>query len=184
MLPLVMKKPLMFLRAAIGCEYSPSGTCVPISKARACNASAIFFFLAGSVSRMNSARMAISLSSLAQPSMGVLWFLLVKIGEQDSPELPEPTGTTLAWLVGAAVLTFLGVVLSLNIDVVVPAIERAFNFQILSREVYYISELPSQLVWRDVWMVACVALGLAFLATLYPSWRAARVNPAEALRYE
>jgi lipoprotein-releasing system permease protein len=65
-----------------------------------------------------------------------------------------------------------------------PAVERAFNFQILSREVYYISELPSQLNWGDVWTVAVVALVLAFVATLYPSWRAARVNPAEALRYE
>ncbi len=77
-----------------------------------------------------------------------------------------------------------GIVLALNIDVVVPAIERAFNFQILSREVYYISELPSDLHWRDVWSVAAVSLFLAFIATIYPSWRASRVNPAEALRYE
>jgi len=91
---------------------------------------------------------------------------------------------TLIGVIGTAAGVLLGVLLSLNIDVVVPAVERAFNFQILSREVYYISELPSQLVWRDVWTVAAVALGLAFAATLYPSWRAARVNPAEALRYE
>jgi lipoprotein-releasing system permease protein len=91
---------------------------------------------------------------------------------------------TLIGVIGTALGVFLGIVLSLNIDVVVPAIERAFNFQILSREVYYISELPSQLNWTDVWTVAGVALALAFLATLYPSWRAARVNPAEALRYE
>ncbi len=91
---------------------------------------------------------------------------------------------TLIGVVGTALGVVLGVVLSLNIDVVVPAVERAFNFQILSREVYYISELPSQLAWRDVWSVAAVALGLSFVATLYPSWRAARVNPAEALRYE
>jgi lipoprotein-releasing system permease protein len=77
-----------------------------------------------------------------------------------------------------------GVVLALNIDVVVPAIERAFNFQILSSEVYYISELPSDLNWSDVISVAGVSLVLAFIATIYPSWRAARVNPAEALRYE
>jgi len=91
---------------------------------------------------------------------------------------------TFIGVIGTGLGVLLGVLLSLNIDVVVPAVERAFDFQILSREVYYISELPSQLVWRDVWMVATVALGLAFLATLYPSWRAARVNPAEALRYE
>ena len=83
-------------------------------------------------------------------------------------------------LLGVAV----GVLLALNVDVVVPAIERAFSFQILSSEVYYISELPSDLHWRDVITVAAVSLVLAFLATIYPSWRAARVNPAEALRYE
>ena len=91
---------------------------------------------------------------------------------------------TLIGVIGTALGVVLGVVLSLNIDVVVPAVERAFDFQILSREVYYISELPSQLDWRDVWTVSGVALALAFVATLYPSWRAARVNPAEALRYE
>jgi lipoprotein-releasing system permease protein len=91
---------------------------------------------------------------------------------------------TLIGVIGTALGVVLGVALSLNIDVVVPAIERAFHFQILSREVYYISELPSQLEWGDVGSVAGVALVLAFLATLYPSWRAARVNPAEALRYE
>ena len=91
---------------------------------------------------------------------------------------------TLIGVIGTGLGVLLGVLLSLNIDVVVPAVERAFNFQILSREVYYISELPSELVWRDVWTVAVVALALAFAATLYPSWRAARVNPAEALRYE
>ncbi|HEX4944690.1 MAG TPA: lipoprotein-releasing ABC transporter permease subunit [Usitatibacteraceae bacterium] len=91
---------------------------------------------------------------------------------------------TLIGVIGTGLGVLLGVLLSLNIDVVVPAVERAFNFQILSREVYYISDLPSHLEWRDVWSVAVVALGLAFMATLYPSWRAARVNPAEALRYE
>jgi lipoprotein-releasing system permease protein len=91
---------------------------------------------------------------------------------------------TLIGVIGTLLGVVLGVALSLNIDVVVPAIEHAFNFQILSREVYYISELPSELAWRDVWTVAVVSLGLAFAATLYPSWRAARVNPAEALRYE
>jgi lipoprotein-releasing system permease protein len=87
---------------------------------------------------------------------------------------------TIGTLIGVAT----GVLLALNIATVVPAIEHAFNFQILSRDVYYISELPSDLHWQDVWMVAGMSLVLAFVATIYPSWRAARVNPAEALRYE
>jgi lipoprotein-releasing system permease protein len=77
-----------------------------------------------------------------------------------------------------------GIVTALNVDVIVPAIERAFHFQILSREVYYISELPSDLHAADVVFTAVMSLVLAFVATIYPSWRAARVNPAEALRYE
>lgn len=77
-----------------------------------------------------------------------------------------------------------GVALASNIDVVVPFIERLFNTQFLSREVYYISELPSELQWGDVGTITVVAFVLSLLATLYPSWRAARVNPAEALRYE
>jgi lipoprotein-releasing system permease protein len=66
----------------------------------------------------------------------------------------------------------------------VPAIERLFNTQFLAKEVYYISELPSELLWRDVGVIAAVSFVLTLLATLYPSWRASRVNPAEALRYE
>jgi len=77
-----------------------------------------------------------------------------------------------------------GVALALNIDVVVPFIERVLGVHFLSKEVYYISDLPSDLQWGDVWGVTGIAFVLALLATLYPSWRASRVNPAEALRYE
>jgi lipoprotein-releasing system permease protein len=77
-----------------------------------------------------------------------------------------------------------GIALALNIDVVVPFLERLLNVQFLSREVYYITDLPSDLHMSDVVTIALVSLALALLATLYPSWRAARVNPAEALRYE
>ncbi len=77
-----------------------------------------------------------------------------------------------------------GVVLALNIDVVVPFIERMLGIHFLSKEVYYISDLPSDLQWGDVWGVTLIAFVLALLATIYPSWRASRVNPAEALRYE
>ncbi|MBL8491879.1 MAG: lipoprotein-releasing ABC transporter permease subunit [Rhodocyclaceae bacterium] len=77
-----------------------------------------------------------------------------------------------------------GVALALNVDTVVPFLERLFHVQFLSKEVYYISELPSDLQWPDVGIIACTSFALTLLATLYPSWRAARVNPAEALRYE
>ena len=63
-------------------------------------------------------------------------------------------------------------------------IERALNIQFLDKTVYYISDLPSDLQSGDVITVALIALFLALAATIYPSWRAARVNPAEALRYE
>jgi lipoprotein-releasing system permease protein len=77
-----------------------------------------------------------------------------------------------------------GVLLALNIDVVVPFLERLFSVQFLSREVYYITELPSDLQRGDVLMIAAVSLVLSLVATLYPSWRASRIQPAEALRYE
>ena len=77
-----------------------------------------------------------------------------------------------------------GVVLALNIDVVVPAIERLFGVHFLAKDVYYISELPSDLQGGDVTVIATVSFVLTLLATLYPSWRASRTNPAEALRYE
>jgi lipoprotein-releasing system permease protein len=77
-----------------------------------------------------------------------------------------------------------GVALALNIDVVVPALERLLGMQFLSKDVYYISELPSDLHWSDVGTVSVVSFVLTLLATLYPSWRASRTQPAEALRYE
>src|SRR5262245_27541354 len=77
-----------------------------------------------------------------------------------------------------------GVLLALNIDVVVPFLERLLRIQFLSKDVYYISELPSDLHLDDVVLIAAVSLALSLLATIYPSWRAARVRPAEALRYE
>ena len=77
-----------------------------------------------------------------------------------------------------------GVLLALNVDVVVPFLERLFSVRFLSREVYYITELPSDLQRSDVLVIAGVSLVLSLLATLYPSWRASRIQPAEALRYE
>ena len=77
-----------------------------------------------------------------------------------------------------------GVLLASNIDVVVPFIERVFQVQFLSKDVYYISELPSDVQALDVIAIASVSFLLSLVATLYPSWRASKTNPAEALRYE
>ena len=77
-----------------------------------------------------------------------------------------------------------GILTGLNIDVIVPAIEQVLGFKFLAKDVYFIADLPSDVQAGDVATVAIVALGLAFVAAIYPSWRAARVNPAEALRYE
>ncbi|NNG25455.1 lipoprotein-releasing ABC transporter permease subunit [Telluria aromaticivorans] len=91
---------------------------------------------------------------------------------------------TLVGVLGALMGVGLGVLVALNIDVIVPFIERSFNVQFLSQEVYLISEIPSELRWGDVGWIGGVAVLLAFLATLYPSWSASRTRPAEALRYE
>jgi lipoprotein-releasing system permease protein len=87
-------------------------------------------------------------------------------------------------VIGMLVGLAAGVATALNIDVIVPAIEHAFRFKIFAKDVYLIPDLPSDLQGGDVAAVALMALALSFLATLYPSWRAAHVNPAEALRYE
>ena len=87
-------------------------------------------------------------------------------------------------LIGLAVGIAGGVALALNLETVVPFIESLFGIQFLDKSVYYISDLPSDLHWGDVGVIAVVSFGLTLLATLYPSWRASRTNPAEALRYE
>jgi lipoprotein-releasing system permease protein len=91
---------------------------------------------------------------------------------------------TLIGVIGTLLGVLFGVLLALNIDVVVPAIENTFGVHFLDPSVYYIKDLPSELLWSDVLTIALVSLVLSLVATIYPSLRAARVNPAEALRYE
>ncbi len=87
-------------------------------------------------------------------------------------------------LLGSLAGVGLGLIIALNIDVIVPAIEAIFRVRFLPRDVYFISELPSDVRLSDVLTVGFMAFGLSVLATLYPSRRAAKVQPAEALRYE
>jgi lipoprotein-releasing system permease protein len=90
----------------------------------------------------------------------------------------------LVGLIGTACGVGLGVLVALNVDVIVPVIERLFDIKFLSQEIYFISAVPSDLHWPDVITIGALAVLLSFVATLYPSWAASRVKPAEALRYE
>jgi lipoprotein-releasing system permease protein len=91
---------------------------------------------------------------------------------------------TLVGLTGTLIGIALGLLVALNIDVIIPFIEGLLGANFLPTEVYFISALPSDVRWSDVALVSAVSIVLAFLATIYPSWAAARVKPAEALRYE
>jgi lipoprotein-releasing system permease protein len=87
-------------------------------------------------------------------------------------------------IIGTLAGLLLGLGVALNIDVLVPALERALGATFLPQDIYLISRMPSDPQMADILPVALISLVLSFLATLYPSWRASRVNPAEALRYE
>jgi lipoprotein-releasing system permease protein len=85
---------------------------------------------------------------------------------------------------GTLIGTVVGVLLALNVPEVVRFLEWLFNTRFLSPEVYFISEVPTDLQWADVGWISGVSLVLAFVSTIYPAWRASQVQPAEALRYE
>jgi lipoprotein-releasing system permease protein len=91
---------------------------------------------------------------------------------------------TIIGIVGILLGIIGGVWLALNVETLVPAIEKLFHVKFLSPDVYYISELPSDLHWHDVTVIGLVAFVFCILATIYPAWRAAKTQPAEALRYE
>jgi lipoprotein-releasing system permease protein len=90
----------------------------------------------------------------------------------------------LVGVIGTLAGLVLGLLVAFNIDVIVPAIERLLHASFLPKEIYFIDRMPSDPQRGDIVPIAVLSLLLAFVATLYPSWRASRVNPAEALRYE
>ena len=87
-------------------------------------------------------------------------------------------------VVGTLLGTISGILTAQNIDVIVPALERLLGMKFLAPDVYLISDLPSEMKWRDVYLTAIISFSLTVLATVYPAWRASKVQPAEALRYE
>jgi lipoprotein-releasing system permease protein len=91
---------------------------------------------------------------------------------------------SLIGIIGTVMGVIGGIVLTLNLGSILKGIENVFGVQLLPEDVYYITGLPTDLQASDVITISCVALAMAFIATLYPAWRAARTAPAEALRYE
>ena len=87
-------------------------------------------------------------------------------------------------VIGTLAGLLLGLGIAMNIGTLVPMLEHALNASFLPKDVYLISRMPSDPQAGDVIPIALISLALSFVATLYPSWRASRVNPAEALRYE
>jgi lipoprotein-releasing system permease protein len=91
---------------------------------------------------------------------------------------------TLIGLIGTLLGMVGGIALANNVETLVPAIEQFFDTKFLSPDVYYISDVPSDLRWPDVGLITTVAFFMSIVATIYPAWRASRTQPAEALRYE
>jgi lipoprotein-releasing system permease protein len=87
-------------------------------------------------------------------------------------------------IIGTIAGAVFGVLIALNIGTIIPFIEGLFHVQFLAKDVYYITDLPSDLIWSDVITIVLLSFVLSLLATIYPSWKASKINPAEALRYE
>ena len=91
---------------------------------------------------------------------------------------------SLIGVIGTFFGVLFGVLISINIDVIIPFIENLFNMQFLSKDIYYISKVPSKLLISDIYFIGLMGLLLSFIATIYPSYKASKINPAEALKYE
>ena len=110
------------------------------------------------------------LKSMGTPSKGILRIFIIEGG--------------IIGVVGTALGTILGLSIALNLDKIVGFLENRFGFKIFSPDIYYIEKFPSQVNPMDVGLIIMTAILISLLATLYPSWRASRLDPAEALRYE
>jgi lipoprotein-releasing system permease protein len=92
-------------------------------------------------------------------------------------------GTTIG-VIGTLAGVLLGVLISVNLEALIHALEALLGVQFMDAKVYNMSDLPARVQWADVLQISLTALGLCGLSTIYPSWRAARTQPARALRHE
>lgn len=91
---------------------------------------------------------------------------------------------TLIGVVGTILGVICGIALAVNVEAAVHYLEQLLGFTFLAADVYYITDLPSDIHWQDVVIIACSSLVMGVIATIYPAWRASKVQPAQALRYE
>ena len=91
---------------------------------------------------------------------------------------------TVIGIVGTVLGGIFGVITALNVETLIPAMESFFNTELFPSDIYLISDFPAEMRWVDVSRIVGIALVMSFLATLYPAWRASRVQPADALRFE
>jgi len=94
------------------------------------------------------------------------------------------TQGSIVGVLGTLAGVIFGILLALNLESIIGFFESAFGIKFLAADVYFISDLPSELQYGDVAVVALIALALALVSTLYPAWVAAKTAPAEALRYD
>jgi lipoprotein-releasing system permease protein len=90
----------------------------------------------------------------------------------------------LTGIIGTFFGILFGVLIATNIDVIVPYIENIFGIEFLSKDIYYISEVPSQILLNDIFYIGFMGLLLSFIASIYPSFKASKIEPAVALKYE
>ena len=90
----------------------------------------------------------------------------------------------LTGIIGTFFGILFGVIIAANIDIIVPFIENIFGIEFLSKDIYYISEVPSQILLNDIFYIGFMGLLLSFIASIYPSFKASKIEPAVALKYE
>ena len=142
---------------------------------------ALILLLIVAVAAFNIVAMLVMVVTDKRTDIAILRTLGVSPGQVMNVFITQ--GLVIGWL-GVLFGVGLGVVLALNVDTIVPFLERTFRFQIMDSDVYYVTDIPSDLQWHSVALIGLAALLLTASAVIYPAFRAARTAPAEALRYE